>query len=192
MGASILAIATTASCDRVMDTAFHAVWPRDDSIVVLSQVPMTLSQSPIKLTSAEPLKILGEWTSVCLVLRDGVPMQSHSDMERVFTATMSGAKVDVVLLLDNGSRIRLAQPMQGWSRTGQVLRENEMSACASSVVGCAPTLPVGATVKAVEVSASPTLSIKGIYWHSMPDMSNKPRTATSELSARTGSGCKSG
>jgi hypothetical protein len=143
---------------------------------------MTMSETPSTFTSAEPMKVLGEWTSLCLVLKDGTPLQAQAQMDKIFSDALGGAKIKTTLLLTDGSRVALNEPMQAWSRTGRVLPHDEFSACASA--GCGVNLPNGALVKAVEVSSSPPVKVRGVFWQSEQDLPKKPPPANSSTVAQ--------
>lgn len=182
---ALIFVATVlVGCDSAAERFFDAISGRQTNLVLLSKQPVTLSPAPVTFASTEPMKVLGEWTSVCLVLRDGIPLQPQPQMDKILSEAMRGAKVNTTLELSDGSRITLHEPMEGWQHVGRILPRDELSACASA--NCAAALPRGATVKSVEISAIPTLQVRGIYWHSelgpneppAPSASNKASLAT--------------
>jgi len=170
-------------CDSVAEKLFSLMSGRETSVVVLAKQPVTLSEAPSTFTSAEPMKVLGEWTSLCLVLKDGTPLQPQAQMAKIFSDALGGAKIKTALLLADGSRVTLSEPMQGWSRTGRVLPQDELSACASA--GCGVKLPNGALVKAVEVSSSPPVKVRGVFWQSEQDLTKRPLPANSSTVAQS-------
>jgi hypothetical protein len=64
-----------AGCDSATEKLFNVMSGRESDVVVLAKQPLRLSEAPSTFTSAEPMKVLGEWTSVCVVLRDGISLQ---------------------------------------------------------------------------------------------------------------------
>jgi hypothetical protein len=165
-GAMALTVVVTelVGCDAAADKFFDAISGRQTNLVLLSKQPVTLSPAPVTFASTEPMKVLGEWTSVCLVLRDGIPLQPQPQMDRILSEAMHGAKVSTTLELSDGTRVTLHEPMEGWQHVGRILSRDELSACASA--SCEAVLPRGATVKTVEISANSALQVRGIYWQS--------------------------
>jgi len=138
------------------------------------------------------MHVLGEWTSLCVVLKDGVAMRPQPEMDKVFADALGGAKVRVDVVLSDDSRVTLDEPLEGWSKFGRVLPNDELSACASA--SCGSKLPAGATVKSVELSAIPKLEARGIFWQSEQDLEQRSRPAPStvaEQSAKAQSSCSS-
>jgi hypothetical protein len=137
------------------------------------------------------MKVVGEWASVCMVLKDGIPLQPVSSMDKIFSDALSGAKLTVELVLNDGARITLDQPMQAWARYGRILSRDELSACSSAK--CGTRLPVGASVKAIEVAALPELQVRGIFWTSEQGPNEReraPSTTTTAQSASAQSKCR--
>jgi hypothetical protein len=167
-GATALTIAVTllVGCDSAVDKIFDAMSGRQTNLVILSKQPVTLAPAPVTITSTEPMKVLGEWTSVCLVLRDGITLKPQPQMDKILSEALGGAKVSTTLELSDGSRVALHEPMLAWEHIGRILSRDELSACASA--SCAAILPRGATVKRVEISANPAVQVRGIYWQSHP------------------------
>ena len=180
--AIVLTVAVTAfvGCDSAADKLFDAISGRQTNLVILSKQPVTLAPAPLTLTSTEPMKVLGEWTSVCLVLRDGITLKPQPQMDRILSEALRGAEVNMTLELSDGSRVALHRPMLGWEHIGRILPQDELSACASA--SCAAVLPRGATVKSVEISANPSVEVRGVYWQSQlgPD---EPRGASDTTKA---------
>lgn len=133
---------------------------------------MKLIQSPLGVAparsrisvSAEPMKVLGEWSSLCLALRVQVPFQDTGTMDRAFAEAMGKAKVAIDLTLSSGARIALRQPRPAWSMHGKILARDELSACA--ITPCNADLPVGVQVRSVSVSSDVPLAVQGIHWTS--------------------------
>jgi hypothetical protein len=181
----VAAVLPLAGCDAVLDgldRVFRALDGRDRQLVILAPQPVVLTDKPAVFSGSEPLKVVGEWTSLCLVLRGDVPLQQQSTMDQIFSAALSGAKVRVNVVLNDGARISLHEPMQGWSRSGRILPRNEFSACASA--SCGSHLPVGAIVKRLEVSATPKLEVRGIFWQSEQGPNEKARTSPTTTAQR--------
>lgn len=188
MRATAIVLATCAvlsACDAAVDTVASRI--ARDKIIVMAPAPLMLTVRPMEIVAAQPMEVLGEWTSVCLVLKDGVP---HSDaMDAEFTAAMHNSKVSASVLLSDGSRMSLSAPSPGWRRSGAILRRDELAGCASA--GCLPRLPKGAFVTQVMLTAEPDLPVQGVYWISSPDLPSKvtPVPSTATTSTRTEGKC---
>jgi len=182
---TVAALLALAGCDAILDKlekVFGMLDGRERQLVILAPQAVVLTDKPLVFSGTEPLKVVGEWTSLCLVLKDGIPLQQQSSMDQIFSAALAGAKVRVNVVLNDGARISLHEPMQGWSRSGRILPRDELSACASA--SCGSRLPVGAIVTSLEVSATPKLEVRGIFWQSEQGPNEKARTSTAN-SARS-------
>lgn len=154
-------------CDGAPEKLFDlidALSGREKNLVVLARQPVLLTPEPAVLTSSETMKVVGEWTSLCLSLRGGIPLQDTSTMDQAFAAAMQNARVSVQLVLANGDRVALRPPLPAWSMRGKVLGNDELAACAGTP--CKAELPVGTQVARIEVSSEPALTVQGIYWQS--------------------------
>jgi hypothetical protein len=173
-----------AGCDVDVEKIYARMTGHEIHRVILSAQPVTIRETPMTLTSPEPMKVVGEWTALCLVLKDGVPIQPSSQMDQIFSSAMGSAKVKTVLTMGDGSRITLHEPMQGWARSGRVLPHDELSACASAA--CGTRLPIGGIVKSVELSAAPQLQVRGIYWESQQGPNEGPPPEQSKVASSAG------
>jgi len=166
----ILVIATCLTlmaCDFNSKSARELISKRN--VVVLAR-NVVLTEKTLDLRPVEPMKIAGAMSSICFVLKSGVPMQDMSVMDQLFVAAMRGAKINVAIVLSTGTRISLSPPTFSWSGDGEVIKgREELSACAAPP--CGTTLPVDAIVNQVEVSSVPDFSVNGIYWKSERDPS---------------------
>ena len=184
-----LGVLALAGCDASLDKGFDLISGRETNLVVLAKQPVVLTEKPIILSATESMKVLGEWTSLCIVLQDGIPLQPQPTMDGIFKTALGGAKVRVDVVLGDGARVALHEPMQGWSRSGRVLPRDELSACAST--GCESRLPIGATIQSVEVSATPKLKVWGIFWQSVRGLDEKPSAPSSPNDVARNSGKRS-
>lgn len=135
-------------------------------------------------------KVLGSENSVCLVMADNVELRDAEYMSRLLARYTKGAKIDMVLLMSSGNRVELSEPSPSWSEDGVVLRHNEFAACASPP--CATVLPIGTSIRRIEISASTAVSIKGIYWQSGADFSKPPTQGARPQQSKTNATCASG
>ena len=173
-----------SSCDSGLEKTIDFFTGRKTSVVVLVKQPIKLTPAGTTLNSEQPMKVLGEWTSVCLSLRGGV--QDAKTMDLAYQQLMQSAKVTIFLNLGSGTRVRLTAPNQAWSKRGKVLAEDELAACASTP--CKAELPVGSEIRSVEISSEPSLNVEGIFWESETDLNPKPTVPpqTAASSAATG------
>jgi hypothetical protein len=160
-------------CGQSVEKAFNLLFGKGSNDVVLVDKAIQLGPATqILLPGEHPMKVLGEWSSVCLALRDDVPLQDAKTMDRVFSDAMRNAKVAIELTLSDGTRFPLGRSMQSWHRYGRVLDGNELSACSSAP--CGTRLPVGLEVKSVAISSDTPLAVQGIYWSSEADLPKPP------------------
>ena len=90
-------------------------------------------------------------------------------MEKEFSEAMDGVEIATTLKLSSGSSIALSKPNSSWSEDGVILKHGELAACSSP--RCGVTLPLGARINSVEVTAVPDFVVKGVYWESEKDPS---------------------
>src|SRR4030095_6461793 len=173
----LLSVSLLVACDGGFEKAVTSLFDSKANMVVLANDPVTLQPTPEVFTSTEQMSVLGEWSSICLVLRGGVPLDSSSVMDAKVAEALAGSKVDVVVYLSDGSHKSLQPPMVGWRKYGSVLPKDELSACAAAA--CGSRLPTGSIVTKVEIAARPNLAVKGVYWQSLPDLPppSKPTAA---------------
>ena len=166
--AILLSASLVVACDGGLEKAASSLFDSKANVVVLAKDPTTLQPTPNVFSSTEQMSVLGEWSSVCLVLRGGVPLDSDSVMEAKLAEALAGSKVDVIVYLSDGSHKSLQPPMMGWRKYGLVLPKDELSACTAAA--CESRLPKGSIVTKVEIAARPSLVVKGVYWQSSPDL----------------------
>jgi hypothetical protein len=162
---SLFAILLLTGCNFDLGQLFDLIEGRETNLVVLSKRPLELSPQITTLVSADPMKVVGQSTFVCFALRGEIALTHVEEMEKVFQESMHGAKVKVNVLLKNGDRMSLREPLQAWRMYGRILEKGEFSACAT-ITQCKEQWPVGALVDKIEVSSEPSLSIMGVYWES--------------------------
>jgi len=178
-----------SGCDLIADKVSSVLFGVKDSAVVLSSTPQVLTETPIAFTSTVPMTVLGEWTSVCLVLRDSVPLDHQPKMDALFAEAMHDSRVTVVVHTSEGTQKTLMPPMIAWRKFGKILSRDELSGCASA--SCEARLPMGVVINKIEISARPNLEIKGVYWRSTPDLPKPPEQSRQEAASRgrTASSC---
>lgn len=71
-----------AGCDVSFEKIVGLMTGRERNVVVLADKPTLLGPAALALTSKEqPIKVLGEWSSICLALRGSVPPQGPKVMD---------------------------------------------------------------------------------------------------------------
>ena len=185
--ALVLSIQLLGGCGSDSGNVFAMFSGRPTSTVVLIKQPVLLTPTALVLTPQEPMKVLGEWTSLCLSLRGDVPT---GEFDRTFEKAMRGTKVTVYLTLSNGVRVPLRTPLPAQSAKGIVVAHDELAACAGNP--CRSELPVGAQVSKVEVSSEPPLQVQGIFWESERGVNEKvakPERAIASSASAARSSC---
>jgi hypothetical protein len=149
------------------------------NVAVLAPSTVVLTEKTVELKSPKAMKAVGPLSSVCFVLKNGVPFQEMGVMNRIFKDAMGGARIEVTVVLSSGSRIALSQPTLSWSLTPVVAQgDGELAACADPP--CGETVPESAIIDHIETSSTPSLVVNGIYWESKKDP-----TALSQSSPKT-------
>lgn len=187
---AIIGVLVTA-CDFNLEKAADSLFGTEVNRVVLSSQPIVLTQDVATFSSNEPMKVIGESTFVCVVLRDGVVLQDQRVMDQLFADALHGAKINVAVLSSDGKRVALPEPMQGWAKFGRVLPNNELSACGSMRCN---RLPPGTLISQVEISSTSELRIRGVYWESDKSPMEKRQELLAGKSASetsTSKNCKS-
>jgi hypothetical protein len=156
------------------DFDYGRVLASDVGLVVLADKPIAITQKAIDFTPDEKVKILGEQTSVCMVLKSDVSLRDPKTMNKMMKDAMQKANVKVDLTLTKGEHIIFNNPLPNWSLHGKVVAKNEFSACISPP--CKNDLPIGAVVKKVEISSTAQIGVMGVYWRSEKDPSVRPVT----------------
>jgi len=163
-------------CEPIAEKLASSLFDRETSTVVLAKQPVLLKPEVLVFSPQEPLKVVGEWTSLCFSLRGSTPLQDSKAMDRVFEEAIDRTKFSVHLTLSNGNRIALRPPLQAWSAQGKIVQQDELSACASTP--CRSDLPAGSLVNKIEISVDKPLHVQGIFWESERGVNEKPTAST--------------
>ena len=161
---AIAVLLALTGCNAKLDKLFDLLSGATTNTVVLSKNSARLNTSPTKFLPTEPMFVAGSQASVCVVLAGGIPLQSTPTMDAVFHKLMQDAILESVLRLEDGSTVTFSNAGRAWSMWGKVVERDEVAACSSAK--CGIKLPIGAKLKAVEITAAPALEIKGVYWSS--------------------------
>ena len=160
----LLSCILVSGCDQSFDQLFDWLSGQDTQRVVIKETPFVLDRTGLMLSSEKPLRVVGESSSVCLVLKQGVPLLSQPEMDRRFRSVTKDAKFTGWLETTNGERFSINSVGQAWALHGPVTGKGEMSACLSC--RCGPTPSVGSQIAKIHVAASKTLKALGVYWES--------------------------
>lgn len=179
---AIAMLLALTGCDAKLDKLFDLLSGATTNTVVLSKNSARLNTSPTKFLPTEPMFVAGSQASVCVVLAGGIPLQSTSTMDAVFNKLMQDAILESVLRMEDGSTVTFSNVGRAWSMWGNVVERDEVAACSSAK--CGTELPIGAKFKAVEITASPALEIKGVYWSSTNAFDKHQPTKPSESTAK--------
>lgn len=151
-------------CDQKLDQLMEKAAGHETNSVVLAKEPMFLDSNGISLHSAEAMLVVGKSSSLCLVLKTGVPLAPQPTMDKLFEDAMRGATVTASLKMKNGEVFTLSQPGQAWAKFGHISSGDEISACLSCT--CSPQPAIGSQVAEVTVASSSPLKVLGAYWES--------------------------
>jgi len=127
-------------------------------VVILAKEPVVLREEPVVFRSERPMPVVGEHSTVCLVLRGGVSSRDASDA--LFKQPRGDAKVGISVKLTSGTTHQLSEPMKGWTLFGRI-KSREMLACSSNC--CDDRISTGDRVEEVTVRSSRALTVQGIY-----------------------------
>ena len=159
-----ISFALLSGCDQQMGELMDALAGTETNTVVLMNEPVVIDSSGLTLGGTDPMKVVGETSSLCLVLTSGVPLGPRTEMDRQFQKAMQGAVIDATVTTRAGESFDLTRTGQAWSKYGEVLAGDELSACLSC--GCGRSPRVGSEIAEIVVRSSPQLEVQGIYWKS--------------------------
>jgi hypothetical protein len=159
-----LVVLVIAGCDQRVDQLLEKLAGYETNTVVLVKGPTVVGSTGLILRSAQPMKVVGDSSSLCLVLKSGVSLGPQVVMNKLFEESLRGADVTALLRMKSGKTIRLSKPGQAWDKYGHVTSSEEQSACFSCACGVQPT--VGDEVAEATVNSTPPIKILGIYWES--------------------------
>jgi len=161
------ALITLAGINREMLHVMEGILGIKRQTVVLENKPIVLRPPGITLRSKKPMKVIGPYVRVCLVLstpaRDGTPDQQV----RWFKEAMHGVKVGVTFKTKEGSAARTDAVTPSWYKFSRISAKSEMDACFSP--RHKGTFATGARMANIRVTVSAPLKVEGIYWESSND-----------------------
>lgn len=153
-----------AGCDQKLDQAMDKLAGHETNFVLLGKEPILLNSNGISLHSAEPMLVVGESSSLCLVLKTGVPLAPQPTMDKLYESALHGATVTASLTMKNGETFTISQPGEAWNKYGHISSGEELSACLSCA--CGPKPAIGSQVAEVSIKSSEPLNVLGVYWES--------------------------
>jgi hypothetical protein len=172
--ALVVILVSLAGCGQRIDKLFDTLMGHETQTVVLAAQPTTLGPDGLVLTSNEPMKVMGDVASVCLILKSGIALAPQSVMEKHFKDALDGAQLSATLTLKTGQTFQSSSVAQSWSKFGEVTSAEEISACISCA--CGPQPPVGAEISKLVVKASSPIRVLGIYWESTNAYDQAPKS----------------
>jgi hypothetical protein len=143
--------------------------PRREQTVVVRKEPLLLEPSGTQLTPAQPLEVLGETSSLCVVLKSGIGSLPQAEMDKAFKDSLGGSQLTVSFARADGQNFVLKATSQAWKRSGELTGDGELAACSScgcAKPSCGELFPAGASFKSVTVASSAPISVLGVYWES--------------------------
>ena len=153
-----------AGCDQKLDHVMEKLAGHETNSVVLSKEPMLLDSNGISLHGVEPMFVVGRTSSLCLVLKTGVPLAPQPTMDKLFVDAMHGATVTASLKMKNGEVFTFSQAGQAWAKYGHISSGDEVAACLSCACDTQPAN--GSQVAEVTVASTVPVKVLGAYWES--------------------------
>jgi hypothetical protein len=151
-------------CEGQPFSILDAITGKKTQTVILVDTPTTVGETEQSYSAPEPMTVVGESVSVCMVLRTSTPLAAQPTMDRLFSESMGSSVVEASLSTSSGELFLMDKPMQAWQKAGVITSTEELMACASCA--CGPTPEIGTEIKSVSLAASPPLDVLGIYWES--------------------------
>lgn len=152
-----LSIAALAGCERLTSAFLPGSMNQD---VVLSDKPMVLGTEPTRFSAAEPLRVVGFTSDLCVVLADDVA--NDADIEAAYKRLKGGARLAAVFHSSGGADV--VWKCGGWSFNPGKSGRGALSACLRWECNQAP--PKGTEVASIDLSADRPLQILGAHWSS--------------------------
>ena len=151
-------------CDRVMDL-FDWLEGTKTNIFVLSNVPVMIGKKYSSFKIQGEAIVVGSKASICFVLRGNFPLAASDVMEQEYDKYLKGKNITALIHTENDSKIEVDKPYQSWSKYGVIEKNDELAACIN--FKCASEkLTIGTKIKSIDISASSSVNVKGIYWTS--------------------------
>ena len=160
----VLAFLVLAGCDRVAHEIHKLLSMKDTNLVVLSDKPMLLDSRSVRFQPVSAAITGDKSNSICMVLGENVPLESMKKMNARFQSYMKGVDVTAIARTVDGKEIGFGRPNLSWSKFGEVLNQDELSACLQLDCGC--SIDKGVRLSEITIRATDELSIKGVYWKS--------------------------
>lgn len=152
-----LSIAALAGCERLTSAFLPGSTNQE---VVLSDKPMVLGTEPTRLSAAEPLRVVGFTSDLCVVLADDVA--NDADIAATYKQLKGGTRLAAVFHSSGGADV--VWKCGGWSFNPGKSGRGALSACLRWECNQAP--PKGTEIASIDLSADRPLQILGAHWSS--------------------------
>ncbi len=160
----VATVVLVSGCGKKSEELLDAYFGQKNEVVVLTDKITEISKSEKIYELSQPATVVGEEAAICLSLRGDFPLRHQPEMDAEFQRLMKGVEVFAQASSSDGKVLNFSNPMQSWSKYGNVLPEDELSACMR--VKCGDEIPVGTKIKKIIVHSSAPISVWGIYWES--------------------------
>ena len=161
----LLLTLTVSGCDRLFDELSRLLWGVETTVTVISPTPVKVSSSPVRFELAEPARVVGTISQLCLSLRGDFPLAPPEAMSAEFKSLLRGASVNAVVTTTTGQTVPLVKLSQAWSKNGRIEKHNELAACAHEPER-GQRLSAGLAIAKVELASTVPLDVRGVYWES--------------------------
>jgi hypothetical protein len=175
---ALIAILSLGACDRMKDVLDSFSGPGFET-TVLAPGPLDVGPDAREITPTEPLNVFGEVASLCIVLKDNVPLAPQDVLAKTFNETLKGADITVSFTTTDNRTFTLPAKDQAWKRSGSGA-VGDLSACSScgcSTEGCRALFPSGSQIRSVRIASTVPLTTRGVYWESANAI-DKPANTT--------------
>lgn len=152
-----LSMAALAGCEKLMSAFLPGSANQD---IVLSDKPLVLGTESTRFSAAEPLKVMGFTSDICVVLADDVA--KDADIDAIYMQLKGGARLSAVLHVSGGADV--VWTCGGWSFNSDESGRGSLSACLRWECNKAP--PKGTEITSIDISADRPLRILGAHWSS--------------------------
>ena len=109
-------------------------------------------------------QIVGNDTSVCVLLTDGLALNKSRSMEDEFKKLSKDAEI-IVLISVNNKSYKLSSPNRAWKKYGVFGGRDELYACSNLSVE-KTDIKTGDLVSSISISSDTEINVMGIFWES--------------------------
>ena len=152
-----LSVATLAGCERLTSAFLPGVANQE---VVLSDKPLVLGTESTRFSPAQPLKVVGFTSDLCVVLADDIA--EDADIDATYKQLKGEVRLSAVLHGSGGTDV--VWRCGGWSFTPGNAGRGSLSACLRWECNKAP--PKGTEITSIDMRADRLLRVLGARWSS--------------------------